>query len=324
MNTRSVLIVSLGFAIAVGGVAWKALGNASSSPKVLTRAQKAEQSRKSVERLRSSSNPVDQDKAPTAQMRMAYDRADRKDFVGARDLMLQVAKENRGTGKVDPAFGGIQDQAAYQAAVCLVALNRKDEALREFRSFMREHSRSPLVHAAFRRIKQLTEGKLTGTDAAALQRAVSEQEHAARLASKMCGPKALEYVLQRTAAAPSLDLIAQRCHVTDEGTSIAGMLAAFESFGISAEAGELNVADFLAQRYPLIRLEGDHYTVVTRVTTKWLEFYDPLDQKIHEAPAPKPDDTRFRAVVIACGPLCRADGAHIASPSPSVPTKKLP
>lgn len=324
MTSRNIVIVGVGLAVAAGGVAWRTLAVRSQAAGSLTLAQKSQASLETFERLRSSSDPVDQDRASTAQMRLAYERADRKDFVGARDLLVQAAKGNRGTGKTSPDFGGIKDQAAYQAAVCLVALDRKDEALQEFRSFLKEYSHSPLVHAAFRRIKHLTGGKPTAEDEAAFQHAVTLQENAARIASKMCGPKALQFILRRLTPAPSLDLITQRCHVDDQGTSVAGMLAALESFGISAEAGELNVSDFLAQRFPIIRLEGDHYTVVTGVNTKSLFFFDPLDGQMHEAPAPKADNAQFRAVVISCGPLLSSDGAHIASPSSSNSKKKLP
>ena len=55
-------------------------------------------------------------------------------------------------------FGGVPDQAAYQAAVCLVGDGKPKEAEAEFVRFLRERPLSPLCHAAYGRLKRLLRG----------------------------------------------------------------------------------------------------------------------------------------------------------------------
>jgi TolA-binding protein len=111
-----------------------------------------------VEKNKASTDPVIQDRVGAYKIRLAYKDAERGDFNQARSALLETAKTYKGTGVMSSDFGGVPDQAAYQAAVCLVAEGKKGEAEAEFLKFMKERPLSPLVTAAYRRICRLRGG----------------------------------------------------------------------------------------------------------------------------------------------------------------------
>ena len=69
-----------------------------------------------------------QDQVGSARMRLAYATARDKDWEGARKIFKEAAAQYKGTDVVSASFGGIKDQALYQAAVCLSAEGKKAEA----------------------------------------------------------------------------------------------------------------------------------------------------------------------------------------------------
>jgi len=93
-------------------------------------------------------------------------------------------------------FGGINDQAAYQAAVCLVAEHKEKEAKSAFHRFLTEFRMSPLVFAAEKRLVRLNNGTPDPNDEALLLHDIAEQETKVKFETAVCGPKTLEYLLR--------------------------------------------------------------------------------------------------------------------------------
>ncbi|MEI7986677.1 MAG: hypothetical protein WCI55_13710, partial [Armatimonadota bacterium] len=71
-----------------------------------------------------------------ARMTTAYESAKKRDFTTARAEFIEASYKHKGTDAMDPGFGTLSDQAAYQAIVCLDADGKKEEAIKEFRKFM--------------------------------------------------------------------------------------------------------------------------------------------------------------------------------------------
>lgn len=89
-----------------------------------------------------------QDEVAAARMRLGYVLAKSDGYAKAREVFLAAAKSYKGTGAVDPEWGRLDDQAAYQAAVCLVGEGKKDEARNEFRQILKDRPLSPVVFAS--------------------------------------------------------------------------------------------------------------------------------------------------------------------------------
>ncbi len=159
-----------------------------------TIAERRKDTEKTVESLKSNSSPEAQDKVGMAEMQLAYFDAGAKDYEASRKRFLAVTKI-KGTGQMNADFGGINDGAAYQAAVCLVAEHKEKEAQTAFRSFMTDYQLSPLVFAAEKRLVRLNGGKPDPQDEKLLQSAVTAQETKAKYESALCGPKTIAYML---------------------------------------------------------------------------------------------------------------------------------
>jgi len=148
-----------------------------------------------VDKYKDDPNPKAQDLVGEAEMRLAYFDAGKHDFAASRKKFLEATKI-KGTGAMAADFGGINDQAAYQAVVCLIPQHKEDEAKAEFRAFMKDHPLSPLVHGAFKRLLRLNNGKSDPNDEALLQTAVTAQEKHIAFETSVCGPKTVEYLLK--------------------------------------------------------------------------------------------------------------------------------
>lgn len=100
-------------------------------------------------------DPELQDEVGAARIRLGHLVAETEGFAAARTYFAEAEREYAGTGSTGADFGGIPDQAAYQAAVCLQAEGKTEEAVEALSRFLRKHSESPLVHAAYRRLARL-------------------------------------------------------------------------------------------------------------------------------------------------------------------------
>lgn len=235
-----------------------------------------------------------------SRMSEAYQTAQKKDFAKARAEFIEASYKHKGTEEMNPAFGTLSDQAAYQAIVCLDADGKKDEAVKEYRKFMQERKLSPLIHACFRRLERLNGNKPKPEDEALLQVGIDAQEKQIRFETSVCGPKALARLLPLYGK-PEKDYkeIAKLAGTTDEGTTMEGLKNASEELGLQPVGLDLNAKDFNAMKKPFIRLLGDHYLLILEIKDGKALIYDSRFRSEDWVPLPKEDDGQFRATVLA-------------------------
>jgi hypothetical protein len=263
-------------------------------------------------------NPKVRDIVTGSRLRLAYAQADEswkapKDHVKtvaayetARQTFLVAVQSPKGTGEMNPDFGTLTDQAAYQAAVCLVGEGKSEQAKGEFIGFMKARPESPLCKACRDRLVRLNGGKPAPEYDGLLQQDIAVQEKRIRFEYSVCGPKAIEAVLPllwsptqgKRAAAVDYKAIAKLCGTTDKGTTIEGMRKGLKSLGVMSYAFQLNAADFDRLQAPIILLRQTHYLLVTKLGGKTGTVYDPTTKRTETLYLPKPGDENFVADVI--------------------------
>jgi Peptidase C39 family len=235
-----------------------------------------------------------------ARMTSAYESAKKKDFVAARTEFIEASYKHKGTDAMNPDFGTLSDQAAYQAIVCLDAAGKDEEAKLEFRKFIRERQLSPLITACSRRLERLTGNKLLPEDEALLQDGIAAQEKKIAFETSVCGPKCLERVLPLFGKAKRDYLeLAKLCGTDGKGTSIEGLKKGSETLGLEPIGFELNALDFSKMSKPFIWLQVDHYIAVLLIKGGKMFTFDPRYKQEAWFPIPDTEDAKFRAQVLA-------------------------
>ncbi len=257
-----------------------------------------------------------------ARMTMAYDAANKKDYSTARAEFIEASYKHKGTDAMNPDFGTLSDQAAYQAIVCLEneGLNQGDgkgdrigkkldpknltrsqqEAQKEYRKFMAERPLSPLIHACARRLERLNGDALSPEDQLRLENGIATQEKQIAFETSVCGPKSLEKILPLLGKdGMSYKELAKVCRTDDKGTSLEHLKQGCESLGLKPIGLDLNAKDFNAMRRPFIWLQADHYVAILEIKDGKAHLYDPRFRADDWCPLPKNDDAKFHATVLA-------------------------
>jgi hypothetical protein len=244
-------------------------------------------------------DPKMQERVGQARLHLAYNEAKTGDFKAARAVFKETVRQYKGTGAMRADFGGVPDQAAYQAAVCLVADGKAKEAEAEFVRFIKERPLSPLVHAAHGRLVRLNGGESKREWDETLQSAVTAQERHIRFETSVCGPKAIERWLPLLGKPKrGYKELAKLCGTTDAGTSLEGMRKGLRACGVETYGVEVNRADFNVLPVPFLLLEGDHYVLVTKVEPFRATVYDPRYNAEQRRNLPKLDAPDFSATVL--------------------------
>lgn len=239
--------------------------------------------------------PEVQDQVGAAKLRLGYVTARAEGYGKARAAFLEIAKVHRGTGAQSAAFGGVADQAAYQAIACLAGEGKTEQARTEFEKFMRERPLSPLVNAAYRRLIRLNGGESRPEWDQLLQSAITQQEKRIRFETSVCGPKCLEKLL---AGKHSYKELAKLCGTTDDGTTVAGMRKGLHALGIESWAYQLNRQDLAKVALPAVMLEADHYVLLEKVEGDSATLWDPRDQALRTERLPSSNDPDFTTTLI--------------------------
>ena len=232
-----------------------------------------------VQENAASPNLEVRDQVGAARLRIGYLAAKQGDYLGARETFLEASQAHKDSKAMSPEFGGIGDQAAYQAAVCLVAEGK--DARAEFLAFMRQRPLSPLVHAAYRRLQRLGDPKAIHEAEALLQKATRRQEERIRFESSVCGPKVIAYLLEAgfiesKLARSGYEQIAKLCGTTAEGTTLSGMRRGLRSLGVESYGVQLSRQDLAKVAMPAILLDGDHYLALLELDDARAVVYDPI------------------------------------------------
>jgi hypothetical protein len=279
--------------VAAARASWAQVEASSLSPE-----RKLARYREIVETLQDNKDSQVQEEVAAVRMRMGYLTASTTSFEAARQVFLETETEYAGTGAIEPSFGTLPDQAAYQAAVCLVADGKIDEASEEFRRFIQERPLSPLVHASHRRLMRLApEGAVDHNRL--LQAAVTQQEENMRFEASVCGPKVIEELLRRSnQPTKSYTEIAELCGTTEEGTTLEGMRQGLKALGHESWGYRVNRKDFARLPLPAIYLGQDHYVLLLYIAPLKAIVYDPIYRSQRAVDLPPLDDLDFTATVL--------------------------
>lgn len=265
--------------------------------------QAAEKYEEFVAEHRDSPDKKVQDEVAAARLRLGYLEVKSDGYQQARETFLEAEKEYKGEGGMGSDFGGLKDQAAYQAAVCLMGDKKNKEALAAFRSFIEEYRLSPLVHAAHRRMEILAPDQQDAHDAL-LQKAIAAQEKHIRFETSVCGPKVIAHLLPKLGkSAKDYKEIAKLCGTTNDGTTVEGMRKALKALGMESYGYELNQADFMKLKPNAILLKDQHYVALIAITRDHVLVYDPVKGGEDKFPLPKADQADFSMPVLTFEPM---------------------
>lgn len=224
--------------------------------------------------------------AAFARQIMAYSAARRHDLPLAQArfaALRQEAASLPGRG-VEPAHPGeepatLEQEAAFQHAVCTGALGDKAGAEAEYVAFMKRYPDSPLLHATLLRLQKMHGGSLTAHDEAvwrqAKQTALADQRTLAREAS-LCGPECLAELLRRRGETPDVHALAQAMGTSERGTTLSALAGAARAHGFPAQGLALTPKGLAAQTLPVIALVAPgHYVLVEAVGAAGVTIWDP-------------------------------------------------
>ncbi len=240
-----------------------------------------------VSEAKTSQSRTVQEQGAEAGSLLAYAAARRHDLVLARQRFAAAQMEaarlpDKGKqadlpGQVSPT---LEEDAAFQHAVCTNALGDPAGAEKEYVAWMRQYPESPLRNAVVLRLEKLHGGNLTPAEEAVRQQASRtaqvRQEGREREAS-LCGPECLAELLRRRGeAGVSVHRLADVMHTSDRGTTLAALAESAGRHGFAARGLALTPHGLTEQKLPVIALVAPgHYVLVDRVTAAGVTLWDP-------------------------------------------------
>lgn len=243
-----------------------------------------------------------QDQVAAAGMTLGYLAADKGDYEKARSRFERVDAAYAGTGAASAEYGRLDDQAAYQAIVCLQAEGKRSEAVKGYLDFLESRPHSPLIYAVHKRLNSLDPERAEDNDRA-MQAALDARDKHLRRELAMCGPRSVARLLRELGIEPaSQDELRELCGTTDDGTTMAGMARAFEALGFVPKGRQLNYTDFREEKAPFIWLMRTHYVVVLGWRRDRLRYYDPMYNSERETALTKDQEAAFTATVLTVSP----------------------
>jgi len=240
-----------------------------------------------------SNNPEVRKRAVEAQNILAYSAARRKDFKLARErfeVMRKEAAQLPDKGKPDTEPGvispSLEEDAAYQHAVCAAAMGDKKAAEAEYLRFIREHPDSSLIYGAVRRVERLHDGKLPKEAEKVFMQAkktVQDREKKRLREQSMCGPECLAELLRRRGEKADPKALAKELGTSDNGTSLKSLADVAAKHGYTTEGLSLTWDGLRKQPTPLIALlRPGHYVVVNNVGRLGVTIWDPNGAGLHK------------------------------------------
>lgn len=317
MSRRVTICVILIAALVVGAILWRYVGfrpphmssngTVSQSGNVCkpqtalhlavdayNRGRYKEAERAALEIVRSSANSSsDQERTEVAKARyiLAFSAARQKNMRLARDrfdiLKREAAKlpdKGMQTSSLSAPSPTLEQEGAYQHAVCTAALGDKKAAEAEYMQFIRDYPESPLLNGAAKRIEMLHGGHLPAAAEAIWTEAsrIAQTREAAkdkelRRGMSSCGPECLAEILRRQGVKSDMRTLAEEMKTTDRGTSLLALAKAAKKHGLSAKGVALTWRGLTKQPLPLIALVyPGHYVIVDDITpakvTVWYPY----------------------------------------------------
>jgi hypothetical protein len=226
--------------------------------------------------------------AARARRLTAFAAARRKDLALARERFALARKEaallpDHGKQEVKSLQGGmlpsptVEEDAAYQHAVCTAALGDKAGAEKEYVAFMKAYPESPLVQASIKRIARLHGGDIPKAAEAAWRQAMDTaqaRDKARRRDASLCAPECLAELVRRQGSkgnaggATSVKSLASEMKTDEDGTTLSGLRASARKHGFPGARGlALTWEGLKKQKLPLIALVAPrHFVLVEQVS----------------------------------------------------------
>jgi predicted double-glycine peptidase len=251
--------------------------------------------RKIIDANTGSKNPAKRRKSVEARYVLAFSAARRKQMSQARDRFADMKKEAAtlpDKGKQAPLPGTVrptlEEDAAYQHAVCTAAMGDKKTAEAEYMAFIRDYPESPLTGAAVERIRRLHGGHTVRAAEEAwkksslIARARDEQRRKEQeMAMSKCGPECLSEFLRRRGKSVSSNTLAKELKTSTGGTSLLSIVRVAKAHGLNAKGYTLSDKALGKQPLPMISLiRPGHYVVVDKVTADSVSIWDPFGKGI--------------------------------------------
>lgn len=215
----------------------------------------------------------------------AYSAAKRKDFATAKErfgYMRDTAAHLKDRGAIQGVPGEpmptLEEEGAFQRAVCTSGMGEKTEAEAEFEQFMQHYPQSVLVHAAVKRIGRYhggdtpKEAEKIWKEAMALQKSA---DRAKQREESLCGPQCLAELLRRKGRTVNIESLAKEMGTNEEGTSIDRLIGVFERHGYKAQGFRMTLAGLEKQSFPAVALlSPGHYVIVERISAEGVQVWD--------------------------------------------------
>ena len=221
---------------------------------------------------------------------LAYAAARRHDLKLARARFATARGEAAALpdkGK-QPAMPGqetatLEEDDAFQHAVCTGALGDKPAAEAEYVAFMRRFPESPLVQASVKRLARMHGGDIPPAAEAVWREAMgTAQKHQAALQreASLCGPECLAELLHRHGEASDVHALGREMQTSDRGTTLAALADAARTHGFRPQGLALTqkglTQTLAAQRRPVIALIAPgHYVLVEAAAPVGVTVWDP-------------------------------------------------
>lgn len=246
-----------------------------------------------------SHDPEIRDIGGRAKIELAYMAANEGDHEKAKNLFEDVDENLDGSGKIDPSFGTLNDQAAYQAIALLMKDGKTAEAEKALLIFVDERPLSPLVHGAVSRLNKLKPENREAHNKL-LDEAIAKQDAYAKERVAMCGPMVVSRAIELLGKTKvSEDDIAKIAGTSiEEGTTMSGLQESLSKYGFTSKGMMLNFEDFMSVELPFIWLVGDHYRLVENRRDMTLQVYDPMINGKDEIKLSKKNSDQFQTAVL--------------------------
>ncbi len=244
------------------------------------------QARKVVALYAHSSRVPQREQAAQARSVMAYAAARRHNLAAARSqftLLEQEASSLPDGGKLETRPGedrpALNQDAAYQHAVCTAALGQPKAAEVEYLAFVRRFPTSPLVSGAIGRIARMHGGNVPKAAEELWQMAeqrTQEQQTQREIHGSSCGPECLAELLRRQGThAPVAELV-KEMRTNAQGTSLEALAQACRKRGLQPQGLALTQKGLTEQTLPVIALLlPGHYVLVEAVSPLGVTVWDP-------------------------------------------------
>ena len=217
---------------------------------------------------------------------LAYSSARRSRFSEAKarfGALRQAAYESPDHGRQRVALGEVaptlEEEGAFQEAVCTGALGDKKAEEREMDAFLRLYPQSILVHAATKRVARLHGGDVPADTQALWKQAMAVQkaaDEAERKTEALCGPECLSELLKRQGRPAEVGALATEMQTSGDGTSLAAMQKSARRHGMTLQGVALSAKGLAKQKLPLVALIAPgHYVLVEAVTLAEVAVWDP-------------------------------------------------